>query len=247
MLAVPAAVRSHYLAELERLKAQYADELRMRGIDYTLVSTATPLDAALLSYLHARSGERGRTLFGLTFLSPWFLLGALVVALPILLHLRRRDTAPAQLRSARSGSSGARAFEQRRPTKLRDLLLLALRALALSSSPSPSRARICGRRRRGADHDRGRRYVVQHGRAGRVDACARGSRPRRVARAVGLAHRGGSVRRSCGRAGAALARSGGGAGGHRQSGCWLGRHGVCGDVRRGHASRRRDRAGGSSW
>ena len=54
VLAVPAAVRDHYLQELDRLKTQYADELRAAGIDYTLVSTATPLDAALLSYLHAR-------------------------------------------------------------------------------------------------------------------------------------------------------------------------------------------------
>jgi uncharacterized protein (DUF58 family) len=58
VLAVPAAVRSHYLAELERLKGQYADELRTAGIDYTLVSTATPLDAALLAYLHARTRRR---------------------------------------------------------------------------------------------------------------------------------------------------------------------------------------------
>jgi len=54
VLAVPEAVREHYLGELDRLKSQYADELRRAGIDYTLVSTATPLDAALLSYLHAR-------------------------------------------------------------------------------------------------------------------------------------------------------------------------------------------------
>ena len=32
---------------------------------------------------------------GLAFLSPWFLLGALAVALPIVLHLRKQDTAPA--------------------------------------------------------------------------------------------------------------------------------------------------------
>lgn len=54
VLAVPAAVRDHYLRELDELKRLYADELRTAGIDYTLVSTATPLDAALLSYLHAR-------------------------------------------------------------------------------------------------------------------------------------------------------------------------------------------------
>ena len=32
---------------------------------------------------------------GLAFLSPWFLLGALAVALPVILHLRKQDTAPA--------------------------------------------------------------------------------------------------------------------------------------------------------
>jgi uncharacterized protein (DUF58 family) len=54
VLAVPAAVRSHYLEQLEALKAVYARDLRATGIDYTLVSTATPLDAALLTYLQAR-------------------------------------------------------------------------------------------------------------------------------------------------------------------------------------------------
>jgi hypothetical protein len=68
--------------------------------------------------------------FGLSFLSPWFLLGALGVALPILLHLRRKDTAPQHAFSAVRFLRRA-PFEQRRPKKLRDLLLLALRAAAL--------------------------------------------------------------------------------------------------------------------
>ncbi len=69
-------------------------------------------------------------MFGLSFLSPWFLLGALGVALPILLHLRRKDTAPQHAFSAVRFLRRA-PFEQRRPKKLRDLLLLALRAAAL--------------------------------------------------------------------------------------------------------------------
>jgi uncharacterized protein (DUF58 family) len=55
VLAVPAAVRSHYLQQLDTLKGVYEHELRVAGIDYALVSTATPLDIALLSYLNARS------------------------------------------------------------------------------------------------------------------------------------------------------------------------------------------------
>ncbi|HEY8549470.1 MAG TPA: DUF58 domain-containing protein [Vicinamibacterales bacterium] len=54
ILAVPEAVRAHYLEQLEALTGHYRNELRLAGIDYTLLSTATPLDVALLSYLHAR-------------------------------------------------------------------------------------------------------------------------------------------------------------------------------------------------
>lgn len=55
ILALPSAVREHYLQQIEALKAAYAHELSVTGIDYTLVSTATPLDAALLTYLNARA------------------------------------------------------------------------------------------------------------------------------------------------------------------------------------------------
>ena len=54
ILAVPAAVRAHYLAELERHTGAYARALSGVGIDYQLVSTTTPLDASLLGYLRAR-------------------------------------------------------------------------------------------------------------------------------------------------------------------------------------------------
>jgi hypothetical protein len=68
---------------------------------------------------------------GLSFLSPWFLLGALAVALPIVLHLRKQDTAPAHAFAAMRFLRRA-PVEARRPRQLRDLLLLALRVAALA-------------------------------------------------------------------------------------------------------------------
>jgi len=58
---------------------------------------------------------------GLAFLSPWFLLGALAVALPIVLHLRKQDTAPAHAFAAIRFLRRA-PVEARRPRQLRDLL-----------------------------------------------------------------------------------------------------------------------------
>ena len=57
---------------------------------------------------------------GLAFLSPLFLLGALAVALPVLLHLRRQDTAPAHPFAAirflrRAPGRGAAAAPAARP------------------------------------------------------------------------------------------------------------------------------------
>ena len=37
-------VRAHYLEEIEKLKSRYADGLRAAGIDYQMMTTATPLD-----------------------------------------------------------------------------------------------------------------------------------------------------------------------------------------------------------
>lgn len=64
------------------------------------------------------------------FLSPWFLVAAAAIALPIVLHLRRQDTAPAHAFAAIRFLRRA-PVEARRPRQLRDLLLLALRILAL--------------------------------------------------------------------------------------------------------------------
>jgi len=54
VLAVPQAVRAHYLEQINGLTQQYQKELRAAGVDYQLVPTSMPLDAALLRYLNAR-------------------------------------------------------------------------------------------------------------------------------------------------------------------------------------------------
>jgi len=54
VMASPHAVRAQYLASLEALVDTYRRELRLAGIDYTLVDTSEPLDVALLSYLAVR-------------------------------------------------------------------------------------------------------------------------------------------------------------------------------------------------
>ena len=65
-----------------------------------------------------------------SFLNPWFWLGALVVAAPIWLHLRRkRETNLVQFTALRFLDD--QPEPRRSPLRLRDLLLFALRVLAL--------------------------------------------------------------------------------------------------------------------
>ena len=66
---------------MEQLSAEMACE----RIDYTLMNTTKPLDQALFNYLAARS----RT--DMNFLNPFFLLGCLALAIPVLIHLVRRE------------------------------------------------------------------------------------------------------------------------------------------------------------
>ena len=54
-MAVPGAVREHYLREMAALIERYRRELGAAGIDYQLLNTKHPLELALLSYLTARS------------------------------------------------------------------------------------------------------------------------------------------------------------------------------------------------
>jgi uncharacterized protein (DUF58 family) len=55
VMAVPAVVRSHYLKEIGRLIDRYRRDLGAAGIDYQLLTTAQPLELALLSYLSTRA------------------------------------------------------------------------------------------------------------------------------------------------------------------------------------------------
>jgi len=69
-------------------------------------------------------------MFGLSFLYPAFLVGLLAAAVPVLLHLRRRQAAPPVRFPAMRFLRRARTEETRRQ-RLRELLLLALRVVAL--------------------------------------------------------------------------------------------------------------------
>ncbi len=111
----------------------------------------------------------------MSFLFPAFLLGALAIAVPIALHLLRRDVAPeVPFTAVRLLQRSPIARSRKR--RLRDLLLLAARIVALLLLAAAfARPYIVGRRRRrGASH-RGDRPLVQHGRA----------RPVRSGRATG--------------------------------------------------------------
>ena len=55
VLAVPGAVRAHYLKEINGLVERYRRELGAAGIDYQLLNTKEPLETALLAYLSTRS------------------------------------------------------------------------------------------------------------------------------------------------------------------------------------------------
>ena len=55
IMAVPGAVRDHYLKEIGGLIERYRRSLGACGIDYALLSTERPLELALLSYLSTRS------------------------------------------------------------------------------------------------------------------------------------------------------------------------------------------------
>ncbi len=55
VMAVPAAVREHYLKQIGGLIDRYKRELGAAGIDYQLLNTSQPLELALLAYLSTRS------------------------------------------------------------------------------------------------------------------------------------------------------------------------------------------------
>jgi uncharacterized protein (DUF58 family) len=55
VMAVPAVVRTDYLAELRRTVDAYRRDLSSAGIDYRLIDTSEPLEFALMSYLSSRA------------------------------------------------------------------------------------------------------------------------------------------------------------------------------------------------
>jgi hypothetical protein len=55
VLAVPSVVRGHYLKAMGGLIERYRRELGAAGIDYHRLSTAEPLEMALLAYLSSRA------------------------------------------------------------------------------------------------------------------------------------------------------------------------------------------------
>jgi len=55
VMAVPGAVRAHYLTQIGGLIERYRRELGAAGIDYQLLNTRDPLEMALLAYLSTRS------------------------------------------------------------------------------------------------------------------------------------------------------------------------------------------------
>jgi len=56
--AVPALVRQHYIDAMQALIARYRRELGGAGVDYHLLTTADPLELALMQYLSTREHAR---------------------------------------------------------------------------------------------------------------------------------------------------------------------------------------------
>ena len=83
----------------------------------------------------------------MSFLTPLYLVGAALIALPIVLHLLRRDVAPPVPFTAVSLLRKTTVDRSRRH-RLRDLLLLAARVARCCCSPALSRGRTSPARRR---------------------------------------------------------------------------------------------------
>jgi uncharacterized protein (DUF58 family) len=54
VMAVPAVVRQHYIDAIQELIDRYKRQLGAAGIDYHLLTTADPLELALMQYLSTR-------------------------------------------------------------------------------------------------------------------------------------------------------------------------------------------------
>ena len=124
---------------------QMQERARAAGLDYHLLVTDRPLDAALSEYLFP---SPGREMMG--FFAPWFLRGPAAVGLPVYIHLlRRQTTTPRPVSSLMFFERGIQSSTRHR--RLRYLLLFTLRALlilllALAFARSVSAAVVGGPR-----------------------------------------------------------------------------------------------------
>ena len=147
-------------------------------------------------------------MFGFSFLFPAFLIGSAAIAVPIVLHLMRRETAPLFQFSAVRFLQRV-PVEQARRRRLRELLLLALRVAALLLLAVAFRTSLSERVQRsrsGRDGRRGR-HLVQHVRARAIRAGPGSGARRRRRRARGASGERRRVRRCRDDSGGAIEQS----------------------------------------
>ena len=161
--AEPESIRSAYLrGAREPARDDTTATCAARASTIVQLDTSKPLDFALLGYL-VGAGAAEVAGADMSFLYPAFLVGALAVAIPIVLHLLRRDVAPEVPFTAVRllHKSPVERAERRR---LRDFLLLAARVAALLLLAAAfARPYLQGRDARPLA-PRGDRSLVQHGR-----------------------------------------------------------------------------------
>ena len=124
---IPDYLREEYRKLVEAHVSALSKSLGDNRIDYALLDTSTPLDYALFHYL---STARAHDEDPVTFLTPLFFLGALALAVPVIIHLTNREKKevvefPSLMFLRRI------PYRSVRRQKLRHLFLFALRCLAL--------------------------------------------------------------------------------------------------------------------
>ena len=123
IMAVPALVRAHYLKAIGGLVERYRRELGGAGIDYQLLNTNSRSKWLCWRTCHT-CGQL------MSFLSPLFLIGALAAAVPIVLHLLKRDPEP-RVKFAAVALLRHAPVERTSTRRLRQIVLLAMRVAAL--------------------------------------------------------------------------------------------------------------------
>ena len=157
-MAVPGAVREHYLKEIGGLIERYRRELGASGIDYQLL-TPTSRSSSRCCRI-SRRGREDALADAVLPLAACSLAGAAAAAVPIVLHLLKREP-EARVKFAAVKLLKQAPVEHTDRRHLRELLLLALRVAALRAAG----ARVCAavlRDRRGGRLDRRHRRRARH-------------------------------------------------------------------------------------